>query len=86
MTLRGGKMPYTATLEKKITQISEQYQQDLLEFVDYLLYKQNEKKEATVKNQKKIDSLNSIFGMLTPEESKAVEDSISEGIKIRAVQ
>ena len=32
-------MPYTL-VEEKISQISSQYQQELLDFVDFLLYKQ----------------------------------------------
>ena len=36
--------------------------------------------------QRKIDALNGIFGILTPEESVAVKESISSGIKCREVQ
>ncbi|MCI6592191.1 MAG: hypothetical protein MSH65_05935 [Spirochaetia bacterium] len=35
--------------------------------------------------QEKLYSINSIYGMLSPEESKAVEDSIHAGIKIGEV-
>lgn len=32
--------------------------------------------------QEKLDSINSVYGMLSPDESKAVEDSIHAGIKL----
>ncbi len=81
-------MPYTL-VEEKISQISSQYQQELLDFVDFLLYKQKLQKEQTCvsqEKQNKIDALNSIFGILTPEESVAVQESISEGIKCKEIQ
>ena len=33
--------------------------------------------------QKKLDAIHSVFGMLTEEESKSVEKSISTGIKLK---
>ena len=33
--------------------------------------------------QDKLDSIHSVFGMLSPEEAISVDDSIKEGIKIR---
>jgi len=35
--------------------------------------------------QEKLDSINSVYGMLSPEESKAVEDSVHAGIKLGEV-
>ena len=32
--------------------------------------------------QGKLDSINSVYGMLSPEESKAVEDSVHAGIQL----
>ena len=32
--------------------------------------------------QEKLDSINSVYGMLSPEESKAVEDSVHAGIQL----
>lgn len=32
--------------------------------------------------KKKLDSINSVYGMLSPEESKDVEDSVHAGIKL----
>lgn len=81
-------MPYTL-VEEKISQISSQYQQELLDFVDFLLYKQKLQKEqpcVSQEKQNKIDALNGIFGILTPEESVAVQESISEGIKCKEIQ
>ena len=81
-------MPYTL-VEEKISQISSQYQQELLDFVDFLLYKQKlqeNNKSVSQEKQRKIDALNGIFGILTPEESVAVKESISAGIKCTEVQ
>ena len=81
-------MPYTL-VEEKISQISSQYQQELLDFVDFLLYKQKLQENiesVSQEKQRKIDALNGIFGILTPEESVAVKESISAGIKCREVQ
>ena len=36
--------------------------------------------------QEKLDSINSVYGMLSPEESKAVEDSVHAGIKLGEVE
>ena len=41
-----------------------------------------QKKQRT---QEKLDSINSVYGMLSPEESKAVEDSVHAGTKIGEV-
>ena len=35
--------------------------------------------------QENLDSINSVYGMLSPEESKAVEDSVHAGIKLGEV-
>ncbi|MCI5518383.1 MAG: hypothetical protein MR424_00885 [Treponema sp.] len=35
--------------------------------------------------QENLDSINSVYGMLSPEESKAVEDSVHAGTKIGEV-
>lgn len=81
-------MPYTA-IEEKISKISDKYQQELLDFVDFLLYKQNTQSEnisVPSETQQKLNALNSIYGILTPEESKSVEQSISDGIKFREAQ
>ena len=81
-------MPYTL-VEEKISQISSQYQQELLDFVDFLLYKQKlqeNNESVSQEKQRKIDALNGIFGILTPEESVAVKESILSGIKCREVQ
>ncbi len=81
-------MSYTA-IEEKISKISGKYQQELLDFVDFLLYKQNSQSEdisVPPETQQKLDALNSIYGILTPEESKAVEQSTFDGIKFREVQ
>lgn len=81
-------MSYTA-IEEKISKISGKYQQELLDFVDFLLYKQNTQSEdisVPPETQQKLDALNSIYGILTPEESKAVEQSTSDGIKFKEVQ
>lgn len=81
-------MSYTA-IEEKISKISGKYQQELLDFVDFLLYKQNSQSEdisVPPETQQKLDALNSIYGILTTEESKSVEQSISDGIKFREVQ
>lgn len=81
-------MSYTA-IEEKISKISGKYQQELLDFVDFLLYKQNSQSEdisVPPETQQKLDALNSIYGILTPEESKAVEQSTSDGIKFKEVQ
>lgn len=81
-------MSYTA-IEEKISKISSKYQQELLDFVDFLLYKQNSQSEdisVPPETQQKLDSLNSIYGILTTEESKSVEQSISDGIKFGEVQ
>ncbi|MCI6892930.1 MAG: hypothetical protein MR852_12970 [Treponema sp.] len=32
--------------------------------------------------QENLDSINSVYGMLSPEESKAVEDSVHAGIQL----
>lgn len=32
------------------------------------------------------DVIDSVFGILTPEESKAVEDSVNEGLKLKEVK
>ena len=77
-------MPYTL-VEEKISQISSQFQQELIDFVDFLLYKQNlqtEKNSISQEKQKKLDALNAISGILTAEESNAINDSISAGIKL----
>lgn len=34
----------------------------------------------------KLDSINSVYGMLSPEESKVVEDSVNAGIKFSICQ
>lgn len=36
--------------------------------------------------QEKLDSINAVYGMLSPDESKAVEDSINAGIKFGEVE
>ena len=36
--------------------------------------------------QENLDSINSVYGMLSPEESKAVEDSVHAGIKVGEVE
>ena len=64
-------MSYTA-IEEKISKISGKYQQELLDFVDFLLYKQNSQSEdisVPPETQQKLDALNSIYGILTTEES-----------------
>lgn len=43
----------------------------------------DEEKNARI--QAKIDALHSVFGMLSPEESAAVEESIARGITLRDV-
>lgn len=58
-------------------------------FVDFLLYKQNSQSEdisVPPETQQKLNALNSIYGILTTEESKSVEQSISDGVKFREVQ
>lgn len=60
-------MPYTL-VEEKISQISSEFQQELIDFVDFLLYKQNlqtEKNSISQEKQKKLDALNAISGILT---------------------
>ena len=82
------EMPYTL-VEEKISQISSQFQQELIDFVDFLLYKQNlqtEKNSISQEKQKKLDALNAISGILTAEESNAINDSISAGIKCKEIQ
>ena len=67
-------MPYTL-VEEKISQISSEFQQELIDFVDFLLYKQNlqtEKNSISQEKQKKLDALNAISGILTTEESNTV--------------
>ena len=36
--------------------------------------------------QENLDSINSVYGMLSPEESKALEDSVHAGIKVGEVE
>ena len=36
--------------------------------------------------QEKLDSINAVYGMLSPDESKVVEDSINAGIKFGEVE
>lgn len=60
-------MSYTL-VEEKISQISSEFQQELIDFVDFLLYKQNlqtEKNSISQEKQKKLDALNAISGILT---------------------
>lgn len=80
-------MSYTL-VEEKISQISSEFQQELIDFVDFLLYKQNlqtEKNSISQEKQKKLDALNAISGILTTEESNAINDSISAGIKCKEI-
>ena len=42
-----------------------------------------EKRNARI--QEKLDALHSVFGMLSPEESAAVDESIKRGIQLREV-
>lgn len=81
-------MPYTL-VEEKISQISSEFQQELIDFVDFLLYKQNlqtEKNSISQEKQKKLDALNAISGILTQEESNAINESISAGISCKDIQ
>lgn len=80
-------MSYTL-VEEKISQISSEFQQELIDFVDFLLYKQNlqtEKNSISQEKQKKLDALNAISGILTTEEANAINDSISAGIKCKEI-
>ena len=78
-------MPYTL-VEEKISQISSEFQQELIDFVDFLLYKQNLQTEKNSISQEKHDALNAISGILTQEESNAINESISAGISCKDIQ
>ena len=49
-------------------------------FISVLYNNYSDSKKQRI--QEKLDSINSVYGMLSPEESKAVEDSVHAGIKI----
>ena len=49
-------------------------------FISVLYNNYSDSKKQRI--QEKLDSINSVYGMLSPEESKAVEDSVHAGIQL----